>query len=420
MCVIAVSPVGQKVPKETFERMWRSNDDGFGMIYRTREGVAVVKGILNEEEAWETYSQLPEGVPHVLHFRLATHGGVRPELTHPFVVSEDSPLVQAGVFERPVLAHNGVWSLHALKQKEVRLKGPVSDTRVLAAWLGKLTKERPLKEALAKHYYEILPAGRVVVVDPAAWRLYLIGHWIREGDFLFSNHSFRENLYALSGNVCDWKGWKWSGQPVVLAKEKAKKAKPIDLGAIAPPEAKPAEVDEVEPAPGAEPAFVWPSKATLKVKGDTGLAVLRRSLWTVAAELGEDATDAVRYMELDDYGDCLIANGVAGLLEVEDEGQMWRVRLWNGAKTKEARSRFLVVNPILTEFIRREAAVLRFLEEAGIPPEDAGLKSYDDVFGFVVTEDGAFIDDWGNEMTPEEAAEWFLRDLWGEVRGKEV
>jgi hypothetical protein len=400
--------------------MWRSNDDGFGMMYRTRDGVAMVKGILNEEEAWETYSQLPEGVPHVLHFRLATHGGVRPELTHPFVVSEDSPLVQAGVSERPVLAHNGVWSLHALKQKEVRLKGPVSDTRVLAAWLGRMAKDRPIGEVLAKHYYEVLSAGRVVVVDPATWRLYLVGGWIREGNFLFSNHSFRESVYALSGGVCDWRGWKWSDWPVVLAKEKAKRAEQIDLGAIAPPEAKPAEVDEVEPALGAEPAFVWLSKATFKVKGDTGLAVLRRSLWAVAAELGEDATDAVRYIELDDYGDCLIANGVAGLLEVEDEGHMWRVKLWNGAKTKEARSRFLVANEVLVEFLRREAAVYRFLEEAGIPPEDAGLTSYDDVFGFAVTEDGAFINDWGDEMTPEEAAEWFLRDLWGEVRGKEV
>jgi predicted glutamine amidotransferase len=409
MCVIAVSPVGKKVAREVFERMWRSNDDGFGMMYRTREGVAVVKGILNEEEAWETYSQLPEGVPHVLHFRLATHGGVKPELTHPFVVSEDSPLVQAGVSERPVLAHNGVWSLHALKQKEVRLEGPVSDTRVLAAWLGRMAKDRPIGEVLAKHYYEVLSAGRVVVVDPATWKLHLVGHWVREGNLLFSNHSFRENLYALSKGVCDWK---WSAKmdwPVVLAKEKAKMAEPLDLEAVAPPEAQPAEIDEVEPTPDAEPVFAWTRKAAPRVKGNTGLAVLRRSLWAVAAEIGEDAVDAVRCMELDDYGDCLAANGVAGLLEVEDEGYMWRVRLWNGTRTREARSRFLVVNEVLLEFVRREAAVLRFLEAAGIY-DTAQITSYDDVFGYFVDENGMFVGDLG-EMTPEEAAEWYLWDM---------
>jgi hypothetical protein len=401
--------------------MWRSNDDGFGMMYRTRDGVAIVKGILNEEEAWETYSQLPEGVPHVLHFRLATHGGVRPELTHPFVVSEDSPLVQAGVSERPVLAHNGVWSLHALKQKEVRLEGPVSDTRVLAAWLGRLAKERPIKQVLRERYYEVLSAGRVVVVDPATWRLYLVGGWIREGNFLFSNHSFRESVYALSGGVCDWKGWKWGDWPVVLAREKAKRAEPVDLGAIAPPEAKPAEVDEVEPAPGAESALVWTGKVStpkVRVKGDTGLAILRRSLRAVAAEIGQAAVDAVDYMDLDNDGTYLIATGFAGALEVEDEGYLWRVRLWNGARTKEAWSQFLVTNEVLKEFVRREAAILRFLEAAGIY-DTAEVTSYDDVFGYSVDGNGMFIGDLG-EMTPEEAAEWYLWDLWGDWKDKEV
>jgi hypothetical protein len=412
MCVIAVSPVGEKVAKEVFERMWRSNDDGFGMMYRSREGVAIVKGLLDMEKAWEQYAMLPEGVPHVLHFRLATHGGVRPELTHPFLVHEESPIVRAGATDKPVLAHNGVWSLHALKQKEVRLEGPVSDTRVLAAWIGKLAKERPVRQVLEERHHEVALAGRVVVMDPATWKLHLVGHWIREGNLLFSNQSFRE-VYGPPAGVCDWK---WGGKvdwPVALAREKVKGAEPIDLGAIAPPEAAPAEVDQIEPA------YVWLSKATPKVKGDTGLAVLRRSLWAVAAELGRDAMDAMRYVELDDYGDFLVAEGIAGMLEVEDEGYTWRVRLWNGGKTKEARSRFLVTNEVMAEFLRREAAVSRFLEEAGIPPEDAGLTSYDDVFGYAVNEDGVFIGELG-EMTPEEAAEWFLRDLWNEVWDKEV
>jgi len=417
MCVIAVSPIGEKVPQEVFARMWRSNDDGFGMMYRHRDGVAIVKGILSEEEAWETYSQLPEGVPHALHFRLATHGGVRPELTHPFLVDEESPLVQAGVSERPVLAHNGVWSLHALKQKEVRLEGPVSDTRVLAAWLGRLARERPLREVLKERYYEVLSAGRVVVMDPATWKLHLVGHWIREGNLLFSNHSFRENLYASSRGVRDWKDWKWSDWPIVLAKEKARRAEPIDLGTIAPPEAQPAEIDEVEPESGfARPSKVYTPK--FRVKGEARLAILRRSLRAVAAEIGQAAVDAVDYMDLDNDGIYLIATGFAGALEVEDEGGYWKVRLWNGARTKEAWSQFLVANKVLEEFVRREATILRFLEAAGIY-DTAEITSYDDVFGYAVNEDGMFVSDLG-EMTPEEAAEWYLWDLWGGWRDKEV
>jgi len=409
MCVIAISPVGEKVSREVFGRMWRSNSDGFGLMYRAHDGAGIVKGLMDEQEAWEVYSRLPEGVPYILHFRLATHGGVRPELTHPFVVSEESPLIQAGVVCEPVLAHNGVWSLHASKEHEVQLKGPVSDTRVLAAWLGKLAEKRPIKEVLEKHLYEVASAGRVVVVEPSTWRFYLVGSWIREGSFLFSNHSFRESLYtyALPGVACDWR---WTEWPVVSAKKKARKAK-IDLEAIARPEAVPAEIDEVE---AGEP--VWIPTAPLKVREDAGLTILRRSLWVVAADLGRDAIEAVRHIELDDYDGLLVATGIVGMLEVEDEGHLWRVRLWDGAKSKEARSRFLVINSVLTEFIKREAAVLRFLDEVGIPPENAGITSYDDIYGFAVNESGAFINERGDELTPEEAAERLSRELWDEAR----
>jgi len=68
--------------------------------------------------------------------------------------------------------------------------------------------------------------------------------------------------------------------------------------------------------------------------------------------------------------------------------------------------------------VRREAAIWRFLEAAGIY-NYAEITGYDDVFGYFVDEDGTFIGDFG-EMTPEEAAEWFLRDLWGDWRDKEV
>ena len=399
MCVIAISPAGEKVDKATFGRMWRSNSDGFGLMYRAHDGAGIVKGLLDEEEAWEVYSRLPEGVPHVLHFRLATHGGVKPELTHPFVVHEESPLVQAGVSQHPVLAHNGIWSLHASKEHEVRLGGPVSDTRVLAAWLGKLSRERPLREVLERHHYEVASAGRVVVVDPTTWRFYLVGSWIREGSFLFSNHSFQESLYdyVLPRVACNWGTVEW---PVVSAKKKKKKSTSIDLEAIARPEAVPAEIDEVE------------AEGPASTEEDPNLAILKRSLWVVAADLGRDAIEAVRHIELDDYDGLLVATGIVGMLEVADEGHLWRVRLWNGLKTSEARSRFLVTNSVMTEFVKREAAVLRFLDEVGITPENAGITSYDDVLGYGVNEEGAFVGEFG-QMTPEEAAEWYLRSFWG-------
>lgn len=196
MCIIAVSPIGEKVSKAVFQTMWQTNDDGFGMFFRVRDGVGIVKGIMDFEEAWEHYANLPDGVPHVLHFRLATHGGVRPELTHPFIVHEDSPIYMRGVIEAPVLAHNGVWSNYSLRAPIQKLNGPVSDSRALAAYIGSLLQEkRSLRDVIELLSGEIAIAGRVVVVDPHEWNLYLVGDWIRDGNLLFSNSSYKSTSY---------------------------------------------------------------------------------------------------------------------------------------------------------------------------------------------------------------------------------
>jgi hypothetical protein len=358
MCVIGVSPLGEKVSRDVFERMWRSNDDGFGMMYRARGGVGVVKGLHDEEEAWEVYSQLPEGVPHVLHFRLATHGGVRPELTHPFVVSEESPLIERGVVAGPVLAHNGIWNLYAAKQRELGLDGPVSDSRVLAAWLGRLARERPLREVLEENYYEIVSAGRVVVVDPATWKIYVVGDWIREGPFLFSNGSYREDRFGLLKGVCDWKEEEEElGLDLDFGVGVLKgPSTPKDLAEIAPPEPGPASLDEIE-----VPAFFGgggfsPERSPRQRGGDRGGGILRRAILAVAEE--EGVPELIEHLEFGEYGGALAVQGPVGFLEVwPPKGNgFWEVVLWEGTRVREARSGFLATNPLLREFVRKEAA----------------------------------------------------------------
>lgn len=195
MCIIAISPLGKKLSQKAFECMWESNPHGLGMAFPTKNGIGIVKGLMREDEAWEEYQNLPSGVPHILHFRYATHGGVRPELTHPFVVHEGSPLVIREEVGEPVLAHNGVWNLYTLHLRELGLKGPVSDSRVLAAFVGKVGVENT-----NKHAREIESAGRVAILTPGR-RLKLFGSWVKDGDFLYSNSGYK----AVA--VHWWKGW---------------------------------------------------------------------------------------------------------------------------------------------------------------------------------------------------------------------
>jgi predicted glutamine amidotransferase len=85
--------------------------------------------------------------PAIVHFRIASVGGIKPELCHPFPVTHRADLRQRGR-ARAVLFHNGTWREHKAASERFSLsygREPVSDTRVAASlvarfgfdWLGK-------------------------------------------------------------------------------------------------------------------------------------------------------------------------------------------------------------------------------------------------------------------------------------------
>ena len=82
-------------------------------------------------------------IPAVIHFRIATVGDAKKQLTHPFVISQDSRLDLAGIIdykkEDGLLFHNGTVSEYKdiLKQSLMAsnskmLKGEFSDSRIMA------------------------------------------------------------------------------------------------------------------------------------------------------------------------------------------------------------------------------------------------------------------------------------------------
>lgn len=117
MCVIAIVRDPAKRPSEKMiEQMWETNDDGGGAAWREKcadeTGKKVLqvrwnKGIESVEEMKELARTLP--IPYILHFRIASCGGVRQELTHPFPIDEKVPEFLQGRTGGFVLFHNGHW-----------------------------------------------------------------------------------------------------------------------------------------------------------------------------------------------------------------------------------------------------------------------------------------------------------------------
>ena len=111
MCVILVG--GEKRPTESMvARAFHRNDHGAGIAWlepaADGEGTEVVwKKDLNLEEIQDLVKTVP--LPFISHFRIASIGGVRAELTHPFEVGPEANNDIEGRTKLAVLFHNGTW-----------------------------------------------------------------------------------------------------------------------------------------------------------------------------------------------------------------------------------------------------------------------------------------------------------------------
>jgi hypothetical protein len=118
---------------------WDHNDNGGGIAWRDEEKNVVKwkKGIKDLKEMQELCKTLP--MPYIAHFRIASVGGKRDDLCHPFPIDKSVPLFLEGETEGDVLFHNGHWNQWKERcfEASIRSNTPIpsgkwSDTRVMA------------------------------------------------------------------------------------------------------------------------------------------------------------------------------------------------------------------------------------------------------------------------------------------------
>lgn len=192
MCVILWVNKDRPTP-EMVERAYEHNDDGGGVAWRTTNdrGEAVVewKKGLGVEEMKGFAETLP--IPFIMHFRIASIGGIRSSLTHPFPIGRNASLALQGQTKGHVLFHNGTWkewNEKCLKATEQKWEdGPVqipigrwSDTRALA-WL------------CAIHgigYMEFYPEQKGIIFGPNDMHIFDGNGWSKINEVWCSNDFF--------------------------------------------------------------------------------------------------------------------------------------------------------------------------------------------------------------------------------------
>ncbi len=199
MCVIVFKPEDQKMPsRETLLACWEHNPDGAGIMYPAAGGVRAWKGFMEWADFERALGELEEkadleAVPVALHFRIATHGGVKPGCCHPFAVCKDYKMMRkTDRLCRLGFMHNGMLSGFDTG------KG-VSDSMAFAAnVLLPLTRldDDPLSNKWIEKVIASSTQGSRFLLMNAQGEVSIFGEWEQVDGILYSNLNHLRYSYS--------------------------------------------------------------------------------------------------------------------------------------------------------------------------------------------------------------------------------
>ena len=191
MCIIAAKPAGVAMPsRDTIRTMWDGNRDGAGLMYLEGGKVTIEKGFMTYKSFAKKLDQLEKRLdltrtPVVMHFRITTHGGTKPENCHPFPITDSVGALKKLTSRTDIgVAHNGI--IHIIP------RSGISDTMEYIA-----SQLAPLKRALPR-FYENKNAMLLVknAIDSKMafltkeGKIYTIGDFVTDKGVLYSNRSY--------------------------------------------------------------------------------------------------------------------------------------------------------------------------------------------------------------------------------------
>lgn len=186
MCVIAIQPRGIQISRQELKNCWDNNSHGAGLMY-SNNGKIIVKKEMNSFDKFMEY--VNEASQHdsslVIHFRIATSGGINDYNCHPFKVHKNL-----------YFCHNGILDIDVPKHSKE------NDTQIFNNSLMKplpynFYKNNAIMNVLE---YTIGSGNKFVFLDDKG-DYYILneaaGEW-SEGGAWFSNTSYKREKYVYS------------------------------------------------------------------------------------------------------------------------------------------------------------------------------------------------------------------------------
>ena len=191
MCIICAKPAGVKFPKDAYiKNMWEGNSDGAGIMWTSNNKVHIKKGFMKYKDFKNFLVRLKkrydiDKIPVVMHFRITTHGGTKPENTHPFPISSKVKNLQALEYCTNLgVAHNGT----------ITIKNPPEISDTMAYISQRLSRIRTrdgafYKKQLMLDKIEKEITSKMCFLDNVG-NLKFIGKFEEEDGIFYSNTSY--------------------------------------------------------------------------------------------------------------------------------------------------------------------------------------------------------------------------------------
>jgi len=175
MCVISLVEDGVFPSKKTLKQMESLNSDGGSIAWLNKNGTKSYRKGIKAKEVHNLINKklIPQGVETaIIHFRIASIGGVKKKLCHPFEISSkvDMNLVVDNT-TKDLLFHNGTWSEYAdelveyLKKQKAPVtipRGEYSDSRIMAYLAHKIGHKGMAKLVKGWNKVAILTSNGIV------------------------------------------------------------------------------------------------------------------------------------------------------------------------------------------------------------------------------------------------------------------
>ncbi len=189
MCV-AVICRGAFPDSSELDAMEKRNADGAGIAWLKDGQVTWKKGI-DAEEIHAMITKKEVALPAFIHFRVASTGGIRPELCHPFPITKAASTDLTGS-ANAVLMHNGSWSYWGNKVLETVIE------KDFPAVEGYWSDSRAMAYLADKHGLGILNminGQRIAVMDKAG-KMTFWGDWTKDytRDMYYSNSLWKSEV----------------------------------------------------------------------------------------------------------------------------------------------------------------------------------------------------------------------------------